>query len=197
MRKRSATARSRRVLRAVLRAVKLLSTPGWLALHVLALAVAVTMILLGRWQLDVSNEKHFNWQNFGYSLQWWAFAGFVLFFWARLMRDACSPPKQDNSGQLMVRAGSSGQLNAITRGTLADLVKPDGDSGDLKLVYRGYVTARSEQAPHRSDGDSYHASYNDYLWQLAQADRAERPRQTPPAQSPAQSPPPADPSALS
>ncbi len=58
-------------------------TPRWLLLHLLAWAMAVAMTLLGRWQLGVSNTKHFDPQNFGYALQWWAFAAFVLFFWVR------------------------------------------------------------------------------------------------------------------
>jgi len=27
------------------------------------------------------------WQNFGYAFQWWIFAGFVVFFWARMLRE--------------------------------------------------------------------------------------------------------------
>ena len=62
--------------------------PGWLLLHLFTIAAAVTMILLGRWQLHVSESKHFDLRNFGYSLQWWLFAGFAGFFWWRIVRDA-------------------------------------------------------------------------------------------------------------
>ena len=62
--------------------------PGWLLLHAFTIAAVITMILLGRWQLHVSESKHFNLQNFGYSLQWWLFAGFAAFFWWRIVRDA-------------------------------------------------------------------------------------------------------------
>ena len=61
--------------------------PGWVAFHLFTVASVITMILLGRWQLHVSERKHFNIQNFGYSIQWWAFAAFALFFWRRLLRD--------------------------------------------------------------------------------------------------------------
>jgi DNA-binding transcriptional regulator of glucitol operon len=61
--------------------------PGWLALHVFTVAVVVTMVLLGRWQLSVSNSKHFSLQNFGYAIQWWLFSVCAVVFWARLMRD--------------------------------------------------------------------------------------------------------------
>jgi DNA-binding transcriptional regulator of glucitol operon len=62
-------------------------TPRWIGLHLLTIALVVTMALLGHWQLDVSNRKHFSLQNFGYALQWWAFALFTLWMWARVLRD--------------------------------------------------------------------------------------------------------------
>ena len=61
--------------------------PRWVAGHLLVLAAVVTMIFLGRWQLTVSNRKHFSLQNFGYALQWWAFCIFALAFWLKILRD--------------------------------------------------------------------------------------------------------------
>jgi DNA-binding transcriptional regulator of glucitol operon len=60
---------------------------------VLVLAAAVTMGFLGHWQLDVSNSKHFSLQNFGYALQWWAFAGFALVMWGKVLRDVAGTSK--------------------------------------------------------------------------------------------------------
>jgi DNA-binding transcriptional regulator of glucitol operon len=75
--------------------------PRWVAGHLLVLAAVVTMIFLGRWQLTVSNRKHFSLQNFGYALQWWAFCLFALFFWLKILRDqksrAPSQPAQPPS----------------------------------------------------------------------------------------------------
>ncbi|HZY77724.1 MAG TPA: hypothetical protein VFE40_15515, partial [Jatrophihabitantaceae bacterium] len=70
------------------RAYRFALAPKWVFGHVLVLAAAVTMVLLGRWQLDVSDSKHFSLQNFGYALQWWAFTLFALWLWARILRDA-------------------------------------------------------------------------------------------------------------
>jgi DNA-binding transcriptional regulator of glucitol operon len=61
--------------------------PKWLAGHVLVLALSVTMVLLGHWQLTVSEHKGFSLQNFGYALQWWAFTAFALAFWAKIVHD--------------------------------------------------------------------------------------------------------------
>ena len=61
--------------------------PKWLAGHVLVLSLCVTMVLLGHWQLTVSEHKGFSLQNFGYALQWWAFSIAALWMWARIVRD--------------------------------------------------------------------------------------------------------------
>jgi len=61
--------------------------PRWLAGHVLVLVTAATMILLGRWQMTVSESKGFDLQNFGYAFQWWAFSIFGTGLWVRIIRD--------------------------------------------------------------------------------------------------------------
>jgi hypothetical protein len=65
--------------------------PLWLAGHVLVLAASVTMVLLGHWQLTVSEGKGFSLQNFGYALQWWAFSIAALVIWVRVIRDRADP----------------------------------------------------------------------------------------------------------
>jgi DNA-binding transcriptional regulator of glucitol operon len=72
----------------VLRRYRFVLRPGWLLWHLFTVAAVVTMILLGRWQLHVSESKGFDIQNFGYSIQWWLFSAFALFLWWRVVRDA-------------------------------------------------------------------------------------------------------------
>ena len=55
--------------------------PGWILFHLFTRRCVVTMVLLGRWQLHVSESKHFSLQNFGYTIQWWLFS--------RLRRSSC------------------------------------------------------------------------------------------------------------
>lgn len=60
------------------------------------------MMLLGHWQLTVSERKHFSLQNFGYALQWWAFGLFTLGFWLRVMHDKAvgrTPPQPPAVGE--------------------------------------------------------------------------------------------------
>ena len=154
--------------------------PRWLLVHLATVVLAVTMVLLGRWQLDVSNTKHFDLQNFAYAFQWWIFTAFVLFFWIRLIRNTRRPPAEKDV-RLVVRTESGDHLDDGRHAGLAQLVVPTDDGG-TKVSYVGYVMPRSAASPARSDGDSYHASYNDMLWGLAMADEAE---ESGPAEMPA------------
>ena len=67
---------------------KIFLKPRWLALHLFIAAIAVAMVLLGRWQLHVSNTKHFDLQNFGYAVQWFALALtlFIIYIVTNLRR---------------------------------------------------------------------------------------------------------------
>jgi hypothetical protein len=116
--------------------------PGWFALHVLAVALAVTMVLLGRWQLHVSESKGFDIQNFGYSIQWWLFAACTLALWGRILRD-----------QARRERPAGGPADAVTEPAPAPTAAEP-------VTYRRYVmpTTSTER-----DDDPVHSAYNDYL----------------------------------
>jgi hypothetical protein len=141
--------------RAVLGRWRFALAPRWLALHLLVIAMAVAMVLLGRWQLDVSNAKHFSLQNFGYALQWWAFTVFALFLWVRLVRDAANA----RQGQITATTGDS----SLTPSTGSAGSSPSADrtpSADPAPGYRRYVMPRVTDA---APTDDVHAAYNAYL----------------------------------
>jgi hypothetical protein len=142
-------------------------TPGWVGVTLLFWGAAVAMVLLGRWQLDVSDTKHFDLQNFGYAFQWWAFSACAVLFWAKIVRDTIRRRPTAGiaaSGQLAVRS------NGIAHVGPAELVTSVEQTGKAPVVYRGYVMPQSATTPARSNDDSFHGSYNDYLWQLSLAD---------------------------
>jgi DNA-binding transcriptional regulator of glucitol operon len=120
-------------------------TPGWLALHLVTLALVVTMVLLGRWQLTVSDRKHFSLQNFAYAMQWWLFSAFALGMWVRIVRD---------------RAGADRQ-------TSQDAEPPE--PAHTTVPYRRYVMPRAADAAPAED--PVRAAYNDYLAELAKRER--------------------------
>jgi hypothetical protein len=149
--------------------------PRWLGLHLLAWSLTAAMVLLGRWQLTVSNEKHFNLQNFGYAMQWWAFSATVLFFWLKLIRDARRPPAAaGDQAPLALLPGQPAQAVAPTYSGPADLISRTDRADRTPTAYRGYVIANSAISPARSEDDGYHGAYNDHLWALNLADTAKR-----------------------
>ena len=115
--------------------------PKWLAGHLLVVAAVITMVLLGRWQLSVSDRKHFSLQNFGYALQWWAFSLFAIAFWVKIMHDTAIGRQSKRSPQ----------PQRVEDGPVA---------------YRRYVMPNRTEP----DPDPVIAAYNAYLGSLAEND---------------------------
>lgn len=122
--------------------------PGWVVGHVIVAALFVAMILLGRWQLDVSESKGFSVQNFGYALQWWAFACFGVFLWYRVLRDQA----KHNEGGFPTIAEAAATAAAEQQ----------------QVAYRRYVPPSSTSPVN----DQELAAYNAYLANLNDKDTA-------------------------
>jgi DNA-binding transcriptional regulator of glucitol operon len=132
----------------VLRRYRFALRPGWVVFHLFTVAAVVAMVLLGRWQLHVSESKHFNLQNFGYSIQWWLFSAFALFFWWRIVRDTAR--RRDQEAQP----------------TPAEPADPAAEP----VAYRRYVMPTTPQPT----DDPTLAAYNEYLASLAAKDAEEQ-----------------------
>lgn len=59
-------------------------TPGWVARHVLAVALIVGFLALGWWQLGRASAG--NALSWAYTVEWPVFAAFVAFMWVREVR---------------------------------------------------------------------------------------------------------------
>ena len=135
---------------------RFLLRPRWLLLHLVTVALIVAMVLLGRWQLTVSEHKHFSLRNFGYALQWWLFCGFAVFMWLRVVRDAVDRVDEP-SGHDAARPFSDAE--------------PTG-AAPQSVQYRRYVPPSSSDASGAwGDDDPERAAYNDYLARLAAKSR--------------------------
>jgi len=98
-----------------------------------------------------------------------------VLLWLRIMRDAWRPPVVTTSGaELVLRSGQVDRAEGAARVGRGYLSVPSGEAGQPPVVYRGYLMPNSATTPARSEGDSYHGAYNDYLWELSLADAAGR-----------------------
>jgi DNA-binding transcriptional regulator of glucitol operon len=70
--------------------------PKWLLLHLVTLAVCAAMIWLGHWQWRAAIRHHGDLRNYAYALQWWAFVGFTLLMWLRIVSDRLRPVSADS-----------------------------------------------------------------------------------------------------
>jgi hypothetical protein len=128
----------------------------WLPRHVLALVLIAALILLGRWQWDVSESQRGGLQNLLYAFQWWAMAGMVVYGWWRLLRD-------DAYGR--PAAGLTTAHRVMTA---------DDSSWDIfDITTPGTDAFASLKAQTADDPDPELADYNDYLSRLnARSERA-------------------------
>jgi DNA-binding transcriptional regulator of glucitol operon len=72
--------------------VKAFVSPRWIGLHALLLASLVVLGRIGMWQWDKARDQD-DWQNYGYAVQWWLFAGFAVFLWVKLVLDELDPER--------------------------------------------------------------------------------------------------------
>jgi DNA-binding transcriptional regulator of glucitol operon len=127
----------------------------WLPRHVLALLLIATLILLGRWQWDVSESQRGSLQNLLYAFQWWAMALMVGYGWWRLLRD-------DAHGR------PAPKLTTVKAVLNAD----DAGWPSFGLDSVGALSEEAQAAEDR-ESDPELADYNDYLSRLnARAERA-------------------------
>jgi DNA-binding transcriptional regulator of glucitol operon len=121
--------------------------PTWLLLHVVALAACAAMIWLGHWQWRAAIRHHGDLRNYAYALQWWAFVGFTVLMWFRVVTD-----------HLRGSRTAQGEIDA-------DAARP---AAAPTSRYRGYTPAPSSPAV---ETDPERRRLNDYLAQLSAADR--------------------------
>lgn len=125
------------------RLLKLL-LPKWVLLHLVTIAVCGAMIWLGRWQWDAAHRHHGEIRNYAYALQWWAFTGFTLVMWLRIVRDYLHP----------------GRLTSTSS-------TPAVDDVEEPARYIGYLPPTERPVDH----DPERARFNAYLAELNSADR--------------------------
>jgi hypothetical protein len=138
--------------------------------HVLALLGVTGLVLLGRWQWDVSASGRGGLQNLLYAIQWWAVAGGVIYGWWRLLRD-------DALGR--GASGSPGEAPAASEAGHASSLPGDddhewGQPADLSTseLIDAQLATPDDTATGAAEDEL--AQYNRYLaWLNARSERAQ------------------------
>lgn len=72
--------------------MKAFLSPRWLGWHALLLISLLALGRVGWWQWETARSEG-DWQNYGYAVQWWLFAGFAVFLWVKLILDELDPER--------------------------------------------------------------------------------------------------------
>jgi hypothetical protein len=96
-----------------------LTTPGWIARHLLAVVLVLGFLALGWWQVRRASAG--NVLSWAYAVEWPVFAGFVVFIWIREVRLALHAPRAESPAQAPV----SGVRRPVR------VVRPSADPIDL------------------------------------------------------------------
>jgi hypothetical protein len=136
-----------------------------LALHVAVLAACVTMVLLGRWQWHVAHVRHGDVQNYAYAFQWWAFTGFAVLMWLRVVRDAV-PRRATVDAVTSDPAAEPGADEPTAAARERTAGEPAVNEAGT-VAYRRYVMPRNQ--PENADPEL--TAYNAYLADLARRNR--------------------------
>jgi len=106
-----------------------LASPRWLLCHVVMVALVVTFLRLGWWQL--TRAEGGNGLSIGYTLEWPAFAAFVVIVWLREVRstlrvaragDAADPGAAPAAGDASTPDAPTAARGARTPVPTADLL---------------------------------------------------------------------------
>jgi hypothetical protein len=123
-----------------------LLTPRWIAVHVAVVVLVAAFLALGWWQLGRAASG--NLLSYGYTIQWPAFAAFVVWVWITEMRKAVrSAAAADPS----VSADSSLSADSSVSADPAVSADPSVSAGPAAAAGRG---ADHDQRVARSGGSS-------------------------------------------
>jgi hypothetical protein len=112
---------------------RFLISPKWLGWHALMIFLVIAMLALGDWQLRRAEAG--NALSWAYTFEWPIFAGFVIVFWAKTIRDEFRPPTRPE-GTYLKDVELPGGGMAVRSGPGAD---EDDDEDEELAEYNAYL----------------------------------------------------------
>jgi hypothetical protein len=144
--------------------MKRLCTPAWLVRHALALALVVSFLGLGWWQ--VNRAAAGNSVSWAYAIEWPVFAGFVVFVWIREVRHAYRGTEPADPSPAAVSEVNG--ADATAKVDRLDTAEADGAvAAGRRTGYRRPVRSRRPLVAavpgEGTENDVELSAYNDYL----------------------------------
>jgi hypothetical protein len=120
---------------------RFLIRPKWLGWHALMVLTVLGMLALGDWQFHRAESG--NSLSWAYTFEWPIFAGFVIVFWAKTIKDEFRPPARAEG--LDDVALPDGRAGAATGAAGAADVAGDEDDEEL-AAYNAYLARLTAEA---------------------------------------------------
>ena len=115
---------------------RFLITPRWLGWHLLMVVSFWGMLWLGDWQLHRALTG--NGLSWAYTFEWPLFAGFVVVFWVKTIRDEFRIRR--GGGQVLAEAGAAAAADLPDGFGTRQVEEPADDAGDEELTrYNAYL----------------------------------------------------------
>lgn len=131
-------------------------TLRWLGLHAAMVVIFVSFLGLGWWQL--TRAEGGNALSWGYTFEWPLFAGFVVIFWVKMMRDEVREAREREAGEARRETGHPADGEPAAGPAKEPLTLPAG-----ARARRSPATGAADPDDERDDEL---AAYNAYLAQL-------------------------------
>ena len=115
---------------------RFLITPRWLGWHLLMVVSFWGMLWLGDWQLHRALTG--NGLSWAYTFEWPLFAGFIVVFWVKTIRDEFRIKR--GGGQVLAEAGAAAAADLPDGFGTRQVEEPADDAGDEELTrYNAYL----------------------------------------------------------
>ena len=118
-----------------------------MGLHLLAIVLITAFIPLGRWQWLRGGDPDGGLRDYGYGIEWWLFAAFVVFMWVRLVRDELKPPAERIATIRRTPAATAGAAAAPAPVPQEDDPELDAYNAYLASLHARDARARTKQRP--------------------------------------------------
>lgn len=128
-----------------------LLSPGWLALHVLAIVLVIAFLRLGWWQWERATSPAGSVRSYGYALQWPVFALFVIFMWVKMVRDEVTAKRTGEGAETPseLTVPSSAGAAAPYPGREPDLARDTQEDAELAAYNRYLERLNAHANQHR------------------------------------------------